>query len=416
MDVARPDLKKRARRTRTIWIASLASVGMLVGIAAILVGPSLPVVRASDIVLGSVQKGELLLAVRGPGTLVPRQARWVVAQTDARVERVLVQPGGAVERDTVIVELSNPEVIAALQTAEAAYSAAKADHDAQMAQMRVDLLQLQSSLAAVNNQFEIAVVQEESERLGLDKGVISAIQYKRTAIDMAQLEIRRDLERRRVEQSQLFLQAQLQASNVRLDQLLRERDVRRQEAEALKLSAGMDGILQRISVEEGQQVNAGTNIARVAQPSSLMAEIRIAESQASQLQTGQAAKVLVGQSTLPGKVRRIDPGVENGVIVAEVDLLAPLPPGTRTDQSIEGTIEIDRIPDALFVARPVNALQGSEGTLFRVGKDGRAERVPVSYGKDSATEMQILGGLEAGDQVIVSDTSEFDALGALRVD
>lgn len=408
MDVVRPELVQRKRRRQRVTWFAVAGAALVVVISVTALSAKTPTVDQSDALIETVQRGEFVRAVRGPGRLVPSESRWVIARTDAIVERITLRPGMTVTPNTVILEMSNPDVQDRLLAAEAAYSAAKADHAALHAQMSTSLLDVESSLAEVRGKFSAAKVEEEASRLAFEKGVLSAVQYRQTAIELQQLSERVHIERQRTEQARLNMRAQVDASQARLNQLARTRELRQLEADALRVKAGIDGVVQQISVEEGQRVSAGISLARVARPSTLMAELKIAESQSSDLAVGQGASIEIGRSKVAGTVRRVNPVVEKGTLLVEVELKAPLPAGARTEQSVDGSITTDRIADALFVVRPVNAMPDSDGTVFRISPDGDAHRVPVRFGKDSVNQIQVMRGVQQGDRIIVSDMSNYE--------
>ncbi|MEH6418607.1 efflux RND transporter periplasmic adaptor subunit [Pseudomonas sp. CGJS7] len=408
MDVARPDLGQRKRRRQRVALILIGLALLTAAISVAALGARAPTLDRADAAIEVVRRGEFTRAVRGPGKLVPSQTRWVVARTDATVERVLIRPGMTVKADSALLELSNPDVQDRLLAAQSAYVSAASEHAALRARMQASLLEVESSLAQFEGQFESARVQEEASRLGHEKGVLSLVQYKQTSIEMRQLGNRVRIERQRAAQSKHNMQAQVAASQVRLDQLARTRDLRQLEADALRVKAGLDGVVQQIGVEEGQRVAAGVNLARVARPSTLMAELKVAESQAAELAPGQPATIEIGRARTQGKVRRVNPVVEKGTILVEVELTGALPANARSEQSVEGIIATDRLTDTLFVARPVNAIPDSDATVFRMTDSASAERVAVRFGKDSVNQIQILSGLKEGDKVIVSDISALD--------
>lgn len=408
MDIERPDLKKRKQVRQRALVVAAAMILIALLFSALVFGTSAPEIKQSDILTDVVKRGEFVSAVRGPGKLVPSQSRWVVARTEANVEKVLLQPGATVTANSVILELSNPEVQDKLLAAKAALSAAEADHRALVSSTMTELLELQSEQAAIKGDFESARVEEEASRAGYEKGVIAAVRYKQTVIEVQQLKVRVEIAEKRVAQSKANMQAQTAASRTRLVQLASTQQQRQLEADALQIKAGLDGVVQKIEVEEGQRVTSGFNLARVVRPSTLIAELRIPESQASDLSVGQATTIEIGRSTVSGKVRRFNPVVEKGAILVEVDLVAPLPSGVRSEQSVDGTIFIERLQDTLYVGRPVNSSSQSETTVFRLVGTDTAERVPVRFGKDSISSIQVLSGLREGDKVILSDMSKYD--------
>lgn len=416
MDVVRPELKRRKQRRRWIMVGVAIAFLVALTIAVFALGPTIPTLERDNVLIDTVERGELLRAVRGPGNLVPREIRWITAETDARVERILIRPGATVSADSVILELSNPNVEDVLLAAQSAYVAAESDHIAKRTQLRSDLLQVQSSLAQITSDYESAIVQEEAERIGVEKGVIPLVQHKKSSIAVVQLRNRLRIEQQRVAESQANINAQLAASEVRLEQLANTRQLRQGEADALKVRAGLDGVLQLVPVEEGQRVSSGANLARVARPSALMAELRIAETQAKDLAIGQSASVDTRNGFVDGKVLRIYPGVENGTVQVDVELLGKLPAGARADLSVDGNIEIERLPDVLYVGRPINAQGDTDATVFRLAPSGLAERMAVKFGKDSVNAIQIREGLQAGDRVVLSDMSAYDGYSKVRIE
>lgn len=416
MDIARPELKLRKRRRQ--WLIGGAVV-FLTGIAAIglaRLGPAIPGVERNSLLVDTVKRGELLREVRGPGTLVPKEIRWIAAETSARVERIVVKPGATVEPDTIILELSNPELEDQLRAAQTAVTAAESDLAAKRTDLKSRLLDEQSSLAAANAEYASSRMQAEAEKPLAEKGIIPGVQYKKTLITLDQLKTRVDIEQQRVAEFQRNIAAQLAAEQARLDQLANTRELRRRQADALHVRAGITGVLQRVPLEEGQQVAAGTNLARVARPGELMAELRIAETQAKDVTLDQKVRIDTRNGIVEGRVLRVDPAVQNGSVQVDVELTGTLPSGARPDLSVDGTIEIERLADVLHVGRPAFGQPDSDVRLFRVDADsGIATRVPVRLGKSSVNQIEIRSGLEAGDRVVLSDTSAWDQYDRIRL-
>ncbi|MGA9341022.1 MAG: HlyD family efflux transporter periplasmic adaptor subunit [Rhodanobacteraceae bacterium] len=415
MDIARPELKKRKRRRQMLIGGAIAVVLIVGGIAIARLGPAVPSVERSSVLIDTVKRGELLREVRGPGTLVPKEIRWIAAETDARVDRILVRPGAKVEPDTVILELSNPTVQDHLLTAKAAVTAGEADLTAKKLELKSHLLDEQSAHAQANSDYEAARMQAQAEKSVAAKGIIPRVQYEKSLIALKQLQYRVDIEKQRVAEFSNSISAQTAAEQARLNQLVGARDLAQRQADALKVRAGIAGVLQQVPVEEGQQVTAGTNLARVARPDSLRAELRIAETQAKDVVIGQKVKVDTRNGIIDGKVTRVDPAVQNGTVEVDVDLIGKLPPGARPDLSVDGTIEIERLPDVLYVGRPAFGQPDSEVRLFRIGEDGIATRVPVRLGKSSVNLIEIKQGLKAGDRVVLSDTSAYDQYDRIKL-
>ncbi len=416
MDIARPELKKKKRRRQYVIGAAIAAC-LLVAVAGLAaLGPAIPSVERSSVTVDQVKRGELLREVRGPGTLVPKEIRWIAAETAARVERIVIKPGAIVKPDTVILELSNPEVDDQLLAATTAVTAAQSDLAAKRTDLNSKLLDEQSQHAQAKSEYETARMQAEAEKPVAEKGVIPAVQYKKSLVVLEQSKNRMDLEEQRVVEFRRNIESQLAAEKARLDQLVATRELRQRQADALHVRAGIEGILQQVPVEEGQQVAIGANLARVARPGELMAELRIAETQAKDVALGQPVKVDTRNGIIDGKVLRVDPAVQNGTVQVDVDLEGKLPPGARPDLSVDGTIEIERLPDVLYVGRPAFGQSDSEVRLFKLDPGGDvASRVPVELGKSSVNLIQIVKGLNVGDRVILSDTSAFDQHDRVRL-
>jgi HlyD family secretion protein len=416
MDIARPELKQRKRRRQYLIGGVVAAVlaAACMGLAAL--GPAIPSIERTSVLVDTVKRGELLREVRGPGTLVPKEIRWIAAETAARVEHIVARPGAMVEPDTVILELSNPEVDDQLLAGKTAVTAAQSDLAAKRTDLSSKLLDEQSSLAQAQSDFETARMQAEAEKTVAEKGVIPAVQYKKSLVVLDQLKNRVTIERQRVVEFQRNISAQIAAEQARLDQLVATRELRQRQADALHLRAGIHGVLQQVPVEEGQQVVAGTNLARVARPNELRAELRIAETQAKDIVLNQPVKVDTRNGIVDGKVARVDPAVQNGTVQVDVDLTGALPPGARPDLSVDGTIEIERLPDVLYVGRPAFGQPDSEVRLFRLDpSSGVASRVPVQLGKSSVNLIEIRKGIAVGDSVILSDTSAYDQHDKIRL-
>jgi HlyD family secretion protein len=416
MDIARPELKQRKRRRQYAMAAAVLVLLVIAGIGIAKLGPALPSVERSSVLVDTVKRGELLREVRGPGTLVPKEIRWIAAETPARVEHIVVKPGATVQPDTIILELSNPEVEDKLLAAKTAVTAAQADLVAKRIELQSHLLDEKAALAQADADYQSARMQAEAEKTVAAEGVIPAVQYKKSVIQLGAAKSRVEIEKQRVAEFSHNVTAQVAAEQARLDQLNGARDLRQRQADALHVRAGIAGVLQLVPVEEGQQVIAGTNLARVARPDDLMAELRIAETQAKDVVVGQAVKVDTRNGIVDGKVARVDPSVQNGTVQVDVDFTGKLPPGARPDLSVDGTIEIERLPDVLYVGRPAFGQPDSEVRLFKLDPaTGIATRVPVRLGKSSVNLIEIQQGLSVGDQVILSDTSAYDQHDRIRL-
>ncbi len=417
MDIARPELKKKKRRRQYliggIVVALIAVAG--VGLAAL--GPAVPSIERSSVLVDTVKQGDLMREVRGPGTLVPREIRWIAAETAARVDHIVVKPGATVAADTVILELSNPEVEDQLMAAKTAVTAAQADLAAKRIDLQSRLLDEQSTLAQAISDAAVADVQAEAEKSVAARGIIPAVQYKKSVILLQQAKNRVGIEKQRVAEFKRNIVAQVAAEQARLDQLNSTRELRQRQADALHVRAGIAGVLQQVPVEEGQQVSAGMNLARVARPDDLMAELQIAETQAKDVVLNQHVKVDTRNGIVDGRVMRVDPAVQNGTVRVDVELTGKLPAGARPDLSVDGTIQIEHLANVMYVGRPAFGQPESEVRMFRVDASTNiATRVPVRFGKASVNLIQVVKGLQPGDRVVLSDTSAFDQYNRIKLD
>lgn len=416
MDIARSDIKK-LKRKRYLVIGGSIAVGLLTAAAGVAsLDSAAPTVERSAVWIDTVKHGEFVREVRGPGTLVPRDIRWITAATDARIERIVIKPGAKVEADTVILELTSPEVEERLQTASSAVAAAEADLSARRTTLESQRLDQKAILAAAEAEYESARLQAEAEKDLTDRGIIPKVQYQRSELTTTRLRVRFEIERERSVKLSQNLEAQLSADQSRLAQLRGTLDLRQRQADALHVRAGIAGILQQVPVEEGQQVTSGANLARVARQDVLVAQLRIPETQAKDLLIGQGATVDLRSVKIAGKVARVDPAVRNGTVQVDVDLLGELPAAARPDLSVDGTVEIERIADATYVGRPALGQAGSEVHLFRLSSnDAEATRVPVRLGRSSVNLVEVSQGLQPGDRVILSDTSAWDSSDRIRL-
>lgn len=400
----------RARMKGILPLSILAGVVVLGGAALALarLEPGAPSVARDKLYLDEVREGVLERRVRGPGVLQPREARWLATRVDARVERILRRPGEAVEPDSVIVQLSNPEVRRAADEAALEVAAARADFAAARLELQSQRLDRRASLAAARAEAESARLQALAEERAFELGAVSELQYARSRILAGQLTERVAIEEQRLAALDAAVEAQLEARQARLSQLERGLDERRFAAASLEVRAGIHGIVQGLPVEEGQELAAGANVARVARPDLLFAELRIPELEARDLKPGLAASVDLRERVLRGHVVRVDPAVVAGAVRVEVDFDEPLPASARADLSVDGTVAIETLADVRYVGRPVGAQVDAETTVFRVrpGSDV-AERVRVRFGKASVNQIVVLEGLEPGDVVALADTTQW---------
>ncbi len=417
MDIVRPELKRKKQIKRAIWAAGGVLGLAIVAVALARLEPAAPKVERAAVWTDTVKRGEMLRQVRGPGVLVPREIRWIAATTDARVDRVLVKPGAAVEPGTVLVEMSNPELAQQVQEVRSQLVAAEADFAALEVQLQSQVLDQRATLAQARSDFEGARLQVEAEAELVQDGIIPRVQYKRSQLLAEQLKIRVDIEQERSDQFKNSVNAQLRAERARIDQLENMLALREEQLAGLQVKAGIDGVLQELTVEEGQRLTPGQNIARVARPDTLMAELRIAETQAKDVQLGQHVDVDTRNGIVAGEVMRIDPRVANGTVQVDVELTGELPRGARPDLSVDGTILIERLDDVLYVGRPAYGQPESTVSLFRLDPiEGTAARVPVELGRSSVNVIEVRQGLTQGDTVILSDTSAWDDHDRIRLE
>lgn len=406
MDIPRPEQrrKKLVKRAR-VAIAMIVLVGLSAA-ALVQLEPAAPSVPRSSVWIDSVREGEMLVRLTGPGTLVPREVRWIAAQTDAHVERILVRPGAQVEADTVLMELSNPDLLQELSTAKFELKAAEAALTEVLLKLRNEQLDQRTALAVARAEYQAAQLQVEAEKELNDEGIVPDLQYKRSLLLQEQAKVRMEAVAERLKVFSSSMDAQLEAQRARVEQMRTAYDRRREQVESLHVRAGISGVLQEVLAQEGQRISRGTSIARTARPGELRAELQIPEGQAHDVQLGQDVSVDMRNAVVKGKVVRIDPAVQAGTVKVDVDLLGALPPGARADLSVDGTIEITRLPHATFTGRPALGQSNTTVNLFKLVDEGRyATRVKVKLGRTSTHAAQILEGLAAGDQVILSDST-----------
>ena len=416
MDVARPDLKiKKQRRQMMIGAGvAVAFIALTVGISSL--EPAAREVDRSSVWIEPVERGEMLRSVRGAGTLVPEEIRWIAAETEARVEKVVIDPGATVQAGTVILDLSDPTTEQAAQDAELALAAAQASYTDLKVRLESQLLDQEANLARVKADFQAAQLDERSNQELFNNGLIPDIDLQRAKLTAEQLTVRYDIEQKRIKKFAESIDAQLAVERNRLAQAKALAELRRARLASLQVRSPYDGVLQQVPVEEGQRVTPGTNLARVAQPGRLKAEVRIPETQAKDVQIGQKAVIDTRNGKVDGQVVRIDPAVTQGTVTVEVKLTGELPRGARPDLSIDGLIELERLDDVLYTGRPVYGQPHSTIGLFKLSPDGAtAELVQVRIGRSSVNTVEIVEGLLEGDKVILTDSSQWDDATRIRL-
>jgi HlyD family secretion protein len=416
MDIARPSnaRKKRIRQALYAAVGLLAVVLVSVGLSRL--KPAAPTVERAVVWPDTVKRGPMVRQVRGLGTLTPEDIRWIPATTQGRVERIILRPGTAVKADNVILELSNPTLEQQLLDAELKLAAAEAGLSNLKVQLQNDLLQARATVASADGEYNKARMTAEM-KLALSKDkLVSDLELKQAQVDAEQLDVRNQIAKEQLATKAESTQAQLAVQQSAVDQARAVLLLTRQQKNELKVRAGLDGMLQLVPVEVGQQVAPGTNLARVANPSRLKAEIKIAETQAKDIQIGQKAEVDTRNGVVQGVVARIDPSVINGTRTVDVTMPGELPKGAVPDLSVDGTIELERLNDVLYMGRPAFGQDQSVVGLFKVGPDGvNAERIQVKLGRSSVNTIEVLAGLKVGDQVILSDMSAYDSYDRIKL-
>lgn len=417
MDRPRDEAYKRKKRLRKIlWSAGVA-LALIAGTVAVMqLEPAAPEVDRNEVWIEEVRRGDMLRKVRGPGTLVPEEIRWITTSTEGRVEQVEIDPGTEVEPDSVILELSNPELEQELRSAELAFTAARARHRNLEVELEGDLLDQRAELARVESDLKLARLEAEARQRLFEAGLIPDIDLQRALLNRDQLEHRHEIELQRQEKAREAVEAQLDTSRATLEQAEALYELRRDQVQSLRVTAGIAGVLQEVPVEPGQRVRPGDDLARVARPDTLKAELRIPETQAKDLVVGQRAEIDTRNGVVEGRLARIDPAVREGTVLVDVELTGELPRGARPDLSVDGVIEIERLEDILYVGRPSYGQPETTIQMFRLGPEGEiAVRVPVQLGKSSVNTIEIVEGLREGDEVILSDISRWDDTDRLRI-
>ena len=421
MDVPRPFAAKSRRRRQIIYaavgVALFASVTM--GVSKL--KPAAPAVDRSGLWIDTVRRGPMVRQVHGIGTLTPEEIRWIPTITDGRVEKILVRPGTPVKADTVVVILTNPTVEQQAFDAEWKLRAEEAQYHNLEVTLQNQVLDQKANAVKSEQDAADARMKAETDDALEKAGVVSDQARKLSAGSWRQLSIRAEIEQQRFANAQLEREAQLAAEKAKVEQARAMFNLERKQENMLQVRAGMNGILQELTLngstlQEGQQVPAGATIAKVANPNRLKAELKIPETQAKDVQLGQSAEVDTHNGVIEGKVSRIDPSVQNGTRTVDVALIGDPPPGAVPDLSVDGTIDLERIADALLVGRPTYGQEKSTVGLFKLEGDGAAAvRVRVTLGRNSVNTVEILGGLKAGDQVILSDVSRWDQYDRIRL-
>ena len=419
MDIARPDLKRQKRRRQIILLAVVMVLVVATTAAVLRLKPAAPSVERGTVWTDTVKRGPMLRQVRGLGTLTPTQEaiRQIPAETDATVVRIRMLPGSQVKADSILVEMSDPQVEQAALDAQLQMKAAEAAYQSLRVTLDSALMDLKASAATVTADYEQAKLQGETDKALFDMGVISGLAYKSSKGKADELTIRNNLEMQRIAVNQKAIESQLAEQQAKIDQMRALFELKQKQLDALKVRAGIDGVLVDLPLQVGQRVAPGTMLAKVVQPNHLMAELKIAETQARDVQIGEPASVDTHNGVIPGTVMRVDPAVENGTVTVDVSLTGDLPKGVRPDLSVDGTVDLERLDNILYVSRPAFGQENSTISLFKLDPDGNgAVRVPVKVGRASVNSIQVIEGLREGDTVILSDMSRWDSTDRVKLE
>ena len=419
MDIARPEFKRQKLR-RTIALAAVA----IVVIAALTIfvwrlRPAAPSVERGTVWTDTVKHGSMLRQVRGPGSLVPTQeaVRQIPAETEATVVRIRVLPGSQVKADTILLEMSNPPAEQAAVDARLQLQAAEAEYQSFKVKLDSDLMTQRAGAATVNADYSQATRQADTDKALFELGVISGLAYKSSQGKADELTTRNDLEEQRLVINRKAIETQLAQEQAKVDEARTLAELKQKQLDALKVRAGIDGVLVDLPLQVGQHVMPGAMLAKVVQPNHLMATLKIAETSARDVQFGEPAAIDTHNGIISGTVMRVDPAVQNGTVTVDVQLTSALPKGARPDLSVDGTIDLERLDNILYVGRPAFGQENSTISLFKLDTDGKeAERVPVKVGRESVNSIQVFEGLHEGDTVILSDMSRWDKTDRIRLE
>jgi len=416
MDVPREGVAAKKRKRR-ILIISASAVGLILATFALSrLKPAAPSVDRSSVWIDTVKKGPMVRQVRGLGTLVPEEFRWIPTTTEASVEKILIWPGTKVESGDVILELTSPELEQSAHEAESKAKAAEAELATEKATLQRELLDQESKAAVAHSAYEQSKMERQTNDQLARNGLVADLVYKTSKIKEEECQKSDDIEQKRLTFSRDSIEPQLASKQAAVDQANQLAKLKLDQVEGLHVKAGMSGVLQALPVQVGQRVKPGDNLARVADPSKLKAQIKIAETQAKDIQPNQQAVIDTRNGVVKGHVKRVDPAVEQGTVTVDVAFDEELPKGARPDLSVDGTIELERLDNVVFVGRPAFGQENNTVGMFKlVAGSNEAVRTPVKLGKSSVNTIEILSGLNPGDQVILSDTSAWDSHERIRL-
>ncbi len=413
MDIPR---EPAATRQRWLYFGAIVAAIALISLAIGRLRPAAPAVDRASIYSGVVKRGVMVRQVRGPGTLVSEQIRWISALTAGRVERILMHPGAAVDSATVLLVLSNPDVEVQALEAQRQLTAEQARLVDLKTSLQNQRLSQEALVATVRSQHLEATRNVKRDEELAAKGLISELQLSNSRDRAEELATRLQIERQRLAVMAEAVESQLGAQRAQVERLRSIAEFKQKLVGSMAVEAGVAGVLAELPLEEGQWVTPGENLARVVQPGRLKAQLRIPETQARDVAVGQTALIDTRNDTIPGRVVRIDPAVQNGTVTVDVRLEGPLPKEARPDLSVDGTIEIERLNDVLYVGRPAYGQANSQVGVFKlVDGGGAAVQVTARLGRSSVNTIEVLEGLSEGDEVILSDMSAWDEHDRVRL-
>lgn len=419
MDIARPEFKQKKRRRQIIFgsVALIVLVAVTLGISRL--KPAAPSVERGTVWTDTVKQGPMLRQVRGLGTLTPtpEDVRLIPAETEATVVRILKLAGSQVTADTVLVEMSYPQLEQETVDAQLQMKAAEAEYQSLKVKLQSDLMNQKAGAATVGADYSQAQRQAQTDKALYDLGVISGLAYKASQGKADELTTRNNLEGQRLTINEQAIVSQMAVQQAKVDEMRALYQLKQKQLDRLKVRAGIDGVLVDLPLQVGQHVTPGTVLAKVVQPNRLMASLKIPETQARDVQIGQPASVDTHNGVVEGSVMRVDPAVQNGTVTVDVKLTGELPKGARPDLSVDGTIDLERLDSVVYVGRPAFGQESSTISLFKLDPDGRgATRVPVKVGRASVNTIQVVEGLKPGDTVILSDMSRWDNTDRIRLE
>ena len=419
MDIARPEIKRQKRRRQLIWssVALLVLVGVTVGVSRL--KPAAPTVDRSTIWTDTVKRGSMLRQVRGLGSLIPshEDVRQIPAETEATVIRIVKLPGSQVEPDTVLVEMSNPQLEQEALDAQLQVKAAQAEYQSLKVKLASDLMNQRAGAATVNAEYSEAQRQAQTDKALYDLGIISGLAAKASEGKAQEMVTRNKIEDQRLDINEKAIASQLAVQQAKVEEMRALADLKQQQLARLKVKAGVAGVLVDLPLQVGQHVLPGAELAKIVQPNHLMAELKIPETQARDVQIGQPASIDTHNGVIAGDVSRVDPAVQNGTVTVDVKLTAELPKGARPDLSVDGTIDLEKLENVLYVGRPAFGQESSAISMFKLDPAGNgATRTQVKTGRASVNLIQIDSGLKEGDTVILSDMSRWDSTDRVRLE